>query len=80
MFHTQNKVEKMFLKVNLIVSNKIGVPHVKLAWVMIVGITTYIKVLQIQPNANWSSSYTLWMWFTLWPIHPKRQYPNSLNN
>jgi hypothetical protein len=81
MFHTQNKVEKMFFKGQFdSLSNKIGVPHVKLAWMLIVGITRYIKVLQIQPNRNWSSSYTLLMWFTLWPTHPKHQYPNSLIN
>jgi hypothetical protein len=54
MFHTQNKVEKMFLKGQFdSLSNKIGVPHVKLTWMKIVGITRYIKVLQIQPNRNW---------------------------
>jgi hypothetical protein len=81
MFHTQNKVEKMFLEGQFdSLSNEIGVPHVKPTWVMIVGITRYIKVLQIQPNQNWPSSYTLLMWFTLWPTHPKHQYPNSLIN
>lgn len=65
------KLKRCSSKVNLIVSLiKIGVPHVKLAWVMIVGITRYIKVLQIQPNQNWPHSYTLLMWFTLWPTHP----------
>jgi hypothetical protein len=81
MFHTQNKVEKMFLEGQFdSLSNEIGVPHVKPAWVMIVSITRYIKVLQIQLNENWPSSYTLLMRFTLWPTHPKHQYPNSLIN